>query len=482
MQIPILSGVYTDNGPDIRLALPVNMVPVLSPANGVSNAYLRPADGLVQNGSGPGIVRGGINWNGVCYRVMGSKLVSIASDGTVTTLGEVGNDNKPVTMDYGYLALPGPPPVNAQCLIIASATNLFYWTGSSLIQVSDQDLGIVLDCCWIDGYVLTTDGEYVVSTDLLNSTSVIATSYTSTDNDPDPIVALIHLHDEVYAINRNTIQVLKDTGTPAVGSFTFSLVDGGRIMKGAVGTKACCIFLDQIAFLGSGRNETCAIYLASNSQTTKISSQEIDQLLESYTEEQLSQTILETRIERGRRHLYVHLPDRTVVYDASTSEEGGQQIWFTLTSTLSGFSQYRARHMVWCYDQWLVGDPRSTMVGYMTPTSGDHWGQPVRWEFGTLIVYNEGNGALFNELELVTMTGRVLPGVTPTISTSYSTDGMSWSQDRVIQAGLNGQTKKRLAWFQQGHMRNWRIQRFRGDTQAHLSFARLEAKLEGLAY
>jgi hypothetical protein len=73
-------------------------------------------------------------------------------------------------------------------------------------------------------------------------------------------------------------------------------------------------------------------------------------------------------------------------------------------------------------------------------------------------------------------------GTNPAISTSYSLDGLSWSQDRVINVGTTGNTKKRLAWFQQGHMRNWRIQRFRGDSQAHLSFARLEAQIEALAY
>jgi hypothetical protein len=31
-------------------------------------------------------------------------------------------------------------------------------------------------------------------------------------------------------------------------------------------------------------------------------------------------------------------------------------------------------------------------------------------------------------------------------------------------------------------MRNWRIQRFRGDSQAHLPVARLEADLEPLAW
>jgi len=484
MQIPILSGIYTDSGPDLRISYPVNMQPVLAPQNGLSNGYLRPADGIVQKGTGPGLVRGGINWNGVCYRVMGSKLVSVSANGTVTTLGDVGNDGKPVTLDYGYLALPALfPSSKPQCLIIASAGNLFYWTGPTLVQVTDPDLGTVNDCVWIDGYVLTTDGEFIVSTDLLDSTSVLPGAYEATDNDPDPVIALVRLHNEVYALNRHTIQVLENTGTPVVGQFTFSVVDGGKIIKGCVGTHACCVFLDQIAFLGSGRNETCAIYLASNSTTTKISSQEIDQLLENYTEAQLSQVVLESRIQRGRQHLYVHLTDRTVVYDASSSQEAGQQIWFVLTSDLaSGFSQYRAKFLVWCYDQWLVGDTTTANIGYMDDTIGTHWGQPVRWEFGTLIVYNEGKGALFSQLELVSLTGRVPPGIAPTISTSYSTDGMSWSQDRTIQAGENGQTKKRLVWFQQGNMRNWRIQRFTGNTQAHLSFARLEAQLEGLAY
>jgi hypothetical protein len=111
-----------------------------------------------------------------------------------------------------------------------------------------------------------------------------------------------------------------------------------------------------------------------------------------------------------------------------------------------------------------------------------HWGTIVRWEFGTTIVYNESNGAIFNELELVALTGRIALGTNPMISTSYSLDGMAWSQDRSISIGTTGDTKRRLVWLRQGHMRNWRIQRFRGDSQAHLSFIRLEVQVEPLAH
>ena len=77
MQIPILSGVYTDGSPDFRTSYPVNMVPVPK-EQGISNGYMRPADGIAQLGTGPGVDRGGINWNGKCYRVMGGSLVRIS--------------------------------------------------------------------------------------------------------------------------------------------------------------------------------------------------------------------------------------------------------------------------------------------------------------------------------------------------------------------------------------------------------------------
>jgi hypothetical protein len=242
------------------------------------------------------------------------------------------------------------------------------------------------------------------------------------------------------------------------------------------------VYLERIAFLGSGRNEAPAIYVGASATTQKISTQEIDELLGTYTESQLSNVKLEARNDKAHQHLYVHLPDRTIVYDAAASEALNTQVWFTLTSSVEGFSRYRARNLVWCYDKWLVGDPLTNRLGFLTQAVGSHWGEQVRWEFGTSIVYNEGNGAIFNRLELVSLTGSVANGTNPRISTSYSTDGLAWSQDRSITVGTTGNTAKRLAWFQQGHMRNWRIQRFRGDTDAHVSFVRLEAQLEPLAY
>ena len=468
MQISILNGIYTDNGPDFRTSYPVNMVPV--PKNsGISTGYLRPGDGLVANGSGPGIDRGGINWQDECYRVMGTKLVSVASNGTVTVLGDVGGPvNTLVTFDYSF-----------DLLAIASGTRLYYWNGTTLTQVTDPDLGIVLDVVWVDGYFMTTDGEFLIVTELSDPTQVNPLKYGSSEVDPDPVVALLKLRNEVYALNRNTIEVFDNIGGDL---FPFQRIDGAQIQKGVIGTFACCVYIERIAFLGGGRNESPGIYVGAAATTQKISTQEIDELLLTYSEAQLAQVKLEARNDKSHQHLYVHLPDRTVVYDAAASEALGDQVWFTLTTTVVGFAQYRARNLVWAYDKWLVGDPQSSTIGYLVDDIGSHWGQRVRWEFGTIIAYNEGKGALFQKIELVSLTGRVALGTNPQISTSYSLDGLSYSQDRYIYVGTIGNTSKRLAWFQQGHMRNWRIQRFRGDSDSHIAFARLEMQIEGLLY
>lgn len=468
MQVPILSGIYSDNGPDLRTSYPVNYIPVPKDS-GVSNGFLRPAYGLVQNGTGVGLPRGAINWNGTVYRVLGTKLCSVAKNGTVTVLGDVGGPiNTLVTFDYSF-----------DRLAIASGGRLYYWKSGALTQVTDPDLGLVLDVVWIDGYFMTTDGTSLVVTELNDPFAVNPLKYGASEVDPDPVIALLKLRNEVYALNRYTIEVFDNVGGTL---FPFQRIEGAQIQKGLIGTFGCCVFVESIAFLGSGKNEAPGIYLGANATATKISTQEIDQILATYTEADLAQVKLEAQNDQAHQHLYIHLPDRTLVYDAAASQAVQKPVWFTLTSSTAGFSQYRARDLVWCFDRWNVADPTSTIIGYMVDNIGSHYGDKVRWEFGTLIVYNESHGAIFNSLELVSMTGRVTSGVTPQISTSYSVDGKDWSQDFFISVGSIGDRTKRLVWFQQGPMRNMRMQRFRGDSDAHISFIRLEAALEPLAF
>lgn len=464
MRIPVLNGIYTDKTSDFRTAYPRNLIPVPK-QQGLSQGYLRPADGLVQFGNGPGVDRGGINWKDVCYRVMGTKLVSIGSNGSVVILGDVGGIGQ-VTFDYSF-----------DRLAIASGGSLFYWNGISLVQVTDVDLGTVVDIVWVDGYFMTTDGTNLVVTELNDPTSINPLKYGSSEADPDRVVGLLKLRNEVYALNRYTIEVFQNVGGDL---FPFQRIEGAQMMRGIIGTFTAAIFMESIAFLGSGRNEAPAIWIGSNSSTVKISTREIDQILLGYSENQLSNIVMEVRVVDGHQLLYVHLPDQTLVYDGAGSQVVQEPVWYVLTSSIIGLGQYRAKNFVWCYDKWLCGDPTSSQHGHLTHDVSSHYGALNGWEFGTVIIYNEGYGALFNELELVCLTGNAQLGTNPTIWTSYTVDGQTWSQERPRSAGKQGERLRRITWLQQGHMRHWRCQRFRGTSDSHLSVALLRAEIEAL--
>ncbi|MCP4262911.1 MAG: hypothetical protein GY774_36185 [Planctomycetes bacterium] len=459
MQIPVINGIYTNSVADFRTSYPVNLVPVPQ-KHGISNGYLRPGDGIVSNGTGTGVCRGGINWNGVLYRAMGQQLVSINASGAVTDRGAIGGTGQ-VTFDYSF-----------DRLSVSSNNNLYYWDGA-LTQVTDPDLGIVLDHIWVDGYFMTTDGEYLVVTELSDPTTVLTTKYGSSEADPDPVQALLKLTNEPYALNRYTIEVFTNIGGTG---FPFQRVDGAQIQKGTVGTHACAVYMDNIAFVGGGRNESIAVWLAANGQSAKISTHEIDLILADYTESVLSKIKVEVKTDKGHQHLYIHLPDQTIVYDYTSSQALGEQVWFHLETN----GQYRAINHIYCYNAWQVGDPLSPAIGYLTNTISTHWGELIKWEFGTIILYNEGYGGIFHELELVCLTGRTALGVDPTVSTQYTLDGEQWSNPRYIKAGKQGNRSKRLIWLNQGHMKTWRAQKFTGTSDAYLSVARLDARIEPL--
>lgn len=464
-QVPILSGVYADATSQLRAALPRNRVPVPT-ASGISNGYLGPGIGIDTFASGPGKDRGGINWNGVMYRVMGDQLVRVMALGDVTTLGSVGDDGKPVSLDYSF-----------DRLSIASNGALFYWDGAALTQVTDPDLGVVLDQMFIGGYFMTTDGMNLVVTDLDDPTSVNPLKYGSSEVDPDPIVAIKRVRNEATALNRYTVEVFQNVGGDL---FPFQRIDGATIQKGCIGTHACCLFAESIAFLGSGRNEAPSVYLALSGNAQKLATREIETILAGYTEAELSRAVVESKSDKAHQHLLIHLIDQTLVFDAAATAALGEPVWFSLASSIAGNASFRGRFHVWCYDRWIVGDTIKSQLGEIVGNKSTHYGDVVGWEFGIPIIYSEGTGAIIHELELVALPGDAAFGDDPVIWTSYSLDGQKWSQERRTNAGKAGQTEQRICWRRQGHFRNWRIQKFRGTSDAHLSVVRLEMQFEKL--
>ena len=467
MQIPIISGIYADSSPDLRTSYPRNLVPVPK-VSGLSNGYLRQAEGLTANGTGPGISRGGINWNGSLYRVMGNDLVRVESDGAAVTVatGITGADNVRMTYSFDYLAIAGD-------------SRLWLFKGHTLTEVTDPDLGAVLDVIWIDGYFMTTDGSSLVVTELTDPFAVNPLKYGSSEVDPDPVQCLLKLRNEAYALNRYTIETFNNIGGDF---FPFQRVNGATIPQGCVGSRAATVFADAICFVGGARDDSPAVWLGGNGSAAKISTREVEQVLAGYNADELEAIVLETRSDAAHEHLWVRCADRTMVYDAAASAALHQPVWFDLTTSIVNYAEHRARDLVYCYNQWTVADTQTANIGILDKAQSAHWGEVNGWDFGIGIVYAEGRGAIFHELELIALTGNVALDKSPVVWSQHSLDGRTWSQERAAPAGKTGDRNVRIAWHGQGHMPRQRTQRFRGTSDANISPVRLEARLEPLAH
>ncbi|MBL4589617.1 MAG: hypothetical protein JKY11_06025, partial [Alphaproteobacteria bacterium] len=301
----------------------------------------------------------------------------------------------------------------------------------------------------------------------------------SSEIDPDPINVVLELRNEVYAINRHSIEVFDNVGGTG---FPFERIEGAQIQRGTIGHRAATVFDNKVAFVGGGRNEPPGVYIGLNGGNQKISTQEIDVVLQGYTENELAEIVVESRTQLTHVWLYIHLPDQVLVYDAEATRVLQTPVWFTLSGGIITKTQYPARSFVWVYDKWLVGDPVTGRISTPVKTVSSHFGDKVKWDFNVTIAYNGGMGAIVHDMELVSLTGETALGDDPVITTEYTIDGVTWSQPETTSAGKQGERAQRIAWRRGGKMSNWRSQRFSGSSDAHISIARLEARLEGLAF
>lgn len=465
MQIPIVNGIYTDVTADYRTSYPLNLVPVPK-QNGIANGYLRKADGIALfcGADKGGVDRGGINWNGICYRVIGSTLWRINEQGHCTSIGTVSGSEQ-CSFAYSFDRLG-----------ISSGGKLYYLKDNKLEQVTNANLGAVVDVEWIDGYFVTTDGEFIIQTELNDPTQVSPTKYGSSEADPDPVVGLMKVRNELVVLNRYTIEVFSNTGS---AGFAFARVDGAMMTKGLISTQGKCLFAQSFAFVGSGKNEPCSVYLGANGGLSKIATREIERIISEYSDAQLATIVLEAKEQEMHQHLYLHLPDRTLVFDFAATQIMQQPIWFELSSSTDGKGAYRAINHVWCYNKWIVGDRFNSNVGVLSNKLSSHYGEAVCWQIDTTFIYNGGQAGQIKSIELVGLTGRTNDMPNPKVFLSWTKDGLTWSNERLHRQGMRGQYNKRIIWLRAiGMFRQAIGLRFRGCDDSLASFTAIEADVE----
>jgi hypothetical protein len=457
MQIPLLSGVVSGPEAEFIARYPLNLEPVPVDLKMLGQGQLRAGAGTIDFATGQGFDRGSILWNGTQYRVSGSKLVSVSPSGVVTVIGDVGNDGRRAGLDYSF-----------DRLIIRSAGSLYYFDGTDLIQVTDEDLGVCVDAIWIDGYTMSTDGTSVVVTELNDPTEVKPLKYGSAENDPDPITGLIRYREEAYVLGRNTIQTFKNVGG---NGFPFQTLQGGTIPFGCVSANAKCLWGDGFAFVGSGRDEALNVYAGGQGTATAFGNKALCDALAAV--EDTTAIEIEGRTYGGEQRLFVHLPDESWCFLVNASRIFGQPVWYRLQSN----GPYRLRNAVEVNGRLYVGDSASAKIGELTDRDPRHWGEDVDWGFDAGLVYNQGQGAIIHSAELIGLPGR--GSGDGAIFLSISRDGETFGTERSIRIKPGDRTK-RLQWRPHARLGVYLGFRFRGVGAMLPGIAALEVTAQSL--
>jgi hypothetical protein len=374
-------------------------------------------------------------------------------------------------------------PVNPMAQVLSSgggtgATFNATWVSlTNFIVIDLTSIGItnVVDAAFMAGYVMVTDGTNVYNSSLVN-TAFFPSYFGSAEYDPDGVSALYKLNNQLYILGKNTTQTMSNTGG---NNFPFTVQQSYTFDIGCVSRQTMCYFNRTLAWIGGGRNMPNGVWMLNGNAPAKISSAAVDYELSKLTAAQVAVVTLEAISYEDSEFLYVHLPDKTLLFDATATAGLGVKFWTQLNSGATSNAFYRARNFVRFNGMWACGDLADNRVGYLDSGTGGHYGAPVMHRSSSPMVILPLASAGLRSVELKCITGQA--GDTSRIAMTYSSDGLRWSQTRYAKAVTRGGYSKRIRWLPGGLTRNKLQVRVEHVTNQHCTWFGLDLELEPLS-
>ncbi|MEE8207793.1 MAG: hypothetical protein V3T88_02370, partial [Nitrosomonadaceae bacterium] len=158
-EFPIAAGFYEDASRPIASQECINWIPQVPQANALSAAQLIGTPGIssfADSGNTP--TRGSHVLNGIAYKVTGTTLFSVNSDGTTTSLGTISGEIKVSIADNGV-----------QMLIVVPGGDAYTFTvAGGLAIITDTDftttLGPSQQVVFVDGFFVHFNNASAAST------------------------------------------------------------------------------------------------------------------------------------------------------------------------------------------------------------------------------------------------------------------------------------------------------------------------------
>ncbi len=473
-QLPITNGFYVSESLPISHQECTNFFPNVVQSKGLSQETLYGIPGLYQlltSGTAQQINRGSWVKNNVPYFVNGGSLYSIIrtydSGGdpvyTLNTLGTIEGT--------GRVSIASNP---TQLMVLVPEGKGYIYNedaGTPFVEITDADFRASGDpkyVTFVDGvFVCTTNEKKVIHSNLNDGLAWNALDFGSAESDPDDVVAPIVSNNQLYITGVETTE-----GYQNVGGSGFIFKRNNVFLDKGCDAPFTLIKTNQTFFMvGSGKDETSAIWQYTGNSFQKVSTTAIDVVLAGYTDTEIGQAFSWYYGTKGAYFVGFTFVDRTFVFDLVT------QKWHERKSLIKEEqNRWRVNSLVTAYGLVLVGDVVDGRIGVLDSDTYDEYGTNIVSVFSTQPFYNK-DGISLPMLELTCESGvGNTDSPDPKVSMSVSKDNRTFLNERSRSLGKIGQYKLRQIWRQNGRASRMLTLRFRISDKVKKSVIRLDAE------
>lgn len=454
MNLPIGGGFYQSESLPLSHQRCINWFPTLpQTANAGSRISLFHTPGQKAFVSSIGVVRGQHEMSEISFAVGNNTLYRINENKTSTTIGPIEGSGFVSMADNG-----------SSMVIVVPGGKSYVYNGSSLVEIDDIDFITSDTVSFKDGYFIFTasDGTVFFNSALNDPLNFRALDFGTAEIDPDKIVASHVTHNELFIIGSQTIELFQNIGG---ADFPFQRIPGANIQKGAHATFGIVGLDETFAFVGGGKDEKTAIYqVATSSEAFKISTSAIDNAIQKFTKDEISNCRAMTYFDRGSQIAIFTfesnvIPSRTFAFNATTSKLSGIATWFEFQSGIED-NRWDVNSIVRSYGKLLAG----TIEGNVTELDHDTYtdlGSPIKRSFTTGPFMDEDKPLFIPQIILWMEAGvGDSDSPDPMVSMDYSDDGRVFGNDRLRAIGKVGKYGRQIIWRRNGRVPFFRVHRF----------------------
>jgi hypothetical protein len=376
---------------------------------------------------------------------IGGVLYEVLEDATLTSRGNVANDNLPATFSTNG---------DGGAQVFVTAGDVGY-----VFDLSLNTLTSVLSDVTFGGFL----SSRFLALDAATSTMKISDQLDGTAWDPTQVVqrtigsdkwiSMIVNNREIWLFGSRTSEVWYDAGT---SPFPFAPVPGAYIQHGIKAPYSTARLANSVVWFGSNESGAGVVYRSNGYSAERISDHAMEAEVQQYnvTEDAKAWTYE----QNGHAFYVLTFPtaDKTWVFDTSTNLWHNRDYWDVDTATSKA---YRGMWHAFAFGKHLVGD---LLLGILYELKEDVYtdvgGAAIRrFRRGPHIAQEQllithSFFQLDMEVGVGLSTGQ---GSDPQVMLRWSNDGgWTWSNEHWQSAGKIGKYKTRVSWHRLGSARD----------------------------